>query len=167
MMKVIGDKKKFAIEYSVNKTEPYLLGHICIWLNNNYIGYSPEEVMLDCSLGSLIELVSEDRQSRLLQAKFPSLSDENLFELLANDEGDIRDNSMFNIDESTDDFIVHICRLGDKIKFLWQLCEQPCRDIKNYPGGLLSAEIEISYLERVISEFDKNINQLKNMVKQR
>ena len=161
-MKVIGDKANFAVEYSVNKIEPYLLGHICIWLNNNFIGYSPEEVMLDCSLGSLIELISEDRQSRLLQAKLPALSDEKLFELLVNDDGDIRDNSMFNIDESTDDFIIHLYRSGNRIKFLWRLCEQPCRDITNYPRTLLSAEIEISYLEQVISKFDEEINQLKN-----
>lgn len=162
-MKVVGDKASFAIEYQVNKTKPYLLGHICIWLNNNFIGYPPEEVMLDCSLGSLIELISKDRQIRLLQANLPTLPDEKLFELLVNDDGDIKDNSMFNIDESTDDFIIHVYRSEDRLKFLWQLCSEPCRDIENYPSGLLSADIEIDHLERVINEFDREINQFKNI----
>lgn len=110
MAYVIGEKNIFAIEFSLNKLTPYAMGHICLWLNNYCLGYLPEEVMLDCSLGSLIELVSEERQKILIDTDVPNLDNENLLNLLRNDEGDLKDNTLFNVDESTDDFVIHVYR---------------------------------------------------------
>lgn len=64
-MNIIGNKSKFAIEYKVNRVRPYIMGHIRLWLNNSYIGFFDEEVMLETSLGSLTELIGDDRQVKL------------------------------------------------------------------------------------------------------
>lgn len=153
-MKIFGNKTKFAIECKVNEVSPYIMGHIRLWFQNSYIGFFNEEVMLMTSLGSLEDLVGENRAERLKKISVPKeMSDEKLLKFLENDKGKIHDYTMFNVDESTDDFSIHIYRDGQVMNFLWQLHRSPVKKYGNYPRKTFSAAIDFFELSNTISEF--------------
>jgi hypothetical protein len=68
---------------------------------------------------------------------------------------------MFNLDESTVDFMIYLYRLGGKIKFLWKLCDHPFRNFKDYPPHLFCAEVQLDYLKMVINEFKNIVDAIK------
>lgn len=160
-MNIIGNKSRFAIEYKVNEIHPYIMGHIRLWLNNSYIGFFEEEVMLETSLGPLIELIGDSKKSRLQKLLIPKEMDDNeLFNYLKNDEGDLKDHTMFSVDESTDDFLVYVYKDKEKMKFLWQLHRSPSGKYKNYPMCVFSTCVDFLELKNIVNEFDKKLSVL-------
>ncbi len=153
-MKIIGNKAKFAIECKVNRVSPYIMGHIRLWLNNSYIGFFEEEVMLMTSLCSLEYLLSEEKVARLQKISIPGdMSSEKLMKFLEHDDGVIHDYTMFNVDESTDDFSIHVFKDKQNMKFLWRLHRSPRGKYRNYPKVTRSASVAFVDLLSTISEF--------------
>ncbi len=160
-MNVIGDKSQFAIEYRINKVNPYIMGNICLWIDGLYIGYFFEEVMLQTSLGSLLELIGVDRQENLKKIPIPNqMEDDELFYYFRDNDGDIKDHTMFSLDESTDDFLIDVYEVQGAMKFIWRLHRSPSGKYNNYPEGVLSASIDFVELKNIVDEFDMKLSSL-------
>lgn len=160
MNKIIGEKSIFAIEFKVNTTSPYKYGNILMWLSNKYIGFFEEEIMLDCSLGSFIELISDLRCRNIKDPQLYEKSDKEIFFYLLNDGGSKKDNSMFSIDESTDNFCIFVISNGIFFKFLWRIERNTDRKFYGYCGEIFSSEVQIDHAKKIIKDFDFYISNL-------
>lgn len=161
MKNLIGDKNSFAIEYVINKVHPHIFGNVLIWLGGNYIGLLDEEVMLNSSLGSLIDLISEERMSKYLNIDIHSRSKDDLFTMLQQNSDDLKDNAIFSLDESTDDFCIFVVKYSNTLRFLWALNDEPYGVYNSYPEGVLSVDIDVDVIKSVIEKFENDLKRLK------
>ncbi len=155
-MSIIGDKSSFAIEFDIEAISPYVMGYIRMWIRNNHIGDITDKVMLDCSLGSFYVLVSDDHQKNLLSLNFPDLSNKDLLYFIQNDiDEDKHDLMLFNIDESTDNFLIYVFRKGESINFLW----------KSYDNEeeILLSSCSFNYFKQIVLALDDFVQNLKKI----
>ena len=57
MLKVIGNKRFFALEYEILKVQPHIAGRSAIWVNNNRIGHINDVNILGPYMRSLSRIV--------------------------------------------------------------------------------------------------------------
>lgn len=68
---------------------------------------------------------------------------------------------MFNVDESTDDFVIHVYRKNENLFFIWKLNDNPYRKIENYPNEALLVGVDFHYFKKTVNEFDEMLSVLK------
>ena len=111
---VIGDKEKFAIEFSVLSTEPYLMGHTLLWVASKKIGTYEEISMLDSVAHSLKSLrILQDTPAEKLEKMVSELTKDNYLI------------DTFCIDEAYDDFGIMVVKQKNQYVFLWKLLKNP------------------------------------------
>lgn len=147
---VLGSKKDFAIEYSINQRNPYLMGHVRLWLNNISIGCYDEEVPLLSIQSSLVRLknrIGELENRDLDTAK--SLG-QNPMKIIAS----LDDNGKYmpGLGESFDDFEIYVYKNDEKLNFYWQLVDNPYFNYLSYPQGIMHHSVDVSYFCKVVEE---------------
>lgn len=141
---LIGNKADFAIEYIVNSDFPYLMGHMCIWLGGQPVGYMPEEIMLLPAVNALEGIV---RKSRDLPSKLQAAGKAEYMKQFKRNECDY----IAHISESFDDFSIWIY-LSDPIVFVWQLRSTPYHCYNNIPLGINVNMVSAATVTEVVSQ---------------
>lgn len=151
--RLIGCVDSFAIEYAIESNSPKKMGKIRIWLKGNYLGAYDDVNILSVTLHQLEKLSPECLEEIVAKGK----SEEEIYSYIKS--GTCADNGKFmlSLGESFDDFSIVVYLSGEKIKFLWELHEDPFYTYPNYPRGLLSADIPVETLREVISEFRREL----------
>ena len=144
MIFLFGNKKKFAIECSINQAKPHLLGQVRLWICGIYLGYFDEEVMLNNFLHSINNL--NERLNNLNDITLKNKSISNLFDEIYNTHND-NGKYLFIPIESFDDFEIFILTQESEIHFFWQLIEEPFFKYDNYPSGKQHSTVDIIFLE--------------------
>lgn len=153
----IGDKKQFAIEYMVYQKTPYLMGKMCFWANNLYIGNRDEEVML---LTVRYYLILRTSQLELLrQDKFQSMTPEEVYNYIYEREYN-HTRYLLTLCESFDNFSTVFYPINDKVNLVWKLYEDSSYKYHGYPLGLHFASIDIGNFCNIINKFESDINAL-------
>ena len=155
MSNLIGEKDKFAIEYDLTKSEPYIMGNMCVWVNNDYIGYFNEEIIISTAQYALNHLLQ--RLTQLENPLFNNQSQKEIYEILSSDEID-NGQYILTMGESFDDFIVYVIRKGNDMLFMWQLCDMPFYNYTNYDKNLKYKSISIDYFIKCIREFNRQLS---------
>ena len=153
----VGNKKNFAIEYMVCKKAPYLMGKICLWVNNLYIGDREEKIMLLTAKHYLSLRISQ--MELLRKDEFQSMNPEEVYNYIYEMEFN-HSQYLLNICESFDDFSTIIYILGDSVSLVWKLYEDSSHKYPGYPLGINSASINLDNFRNTISQFESDINAL-------
>lgn len=161
---LIGDKKIFAIEYSVLMLESTpLYGDCLIWLGGNSLGGLEGEAYLG-SVCQYLEVSSSIKEQLFLEEHLYNLSDAELFDLMWEQKIDEKGTYMFLDLEGFDLFRNYIYRRDETFHFLWQLSPKVWKrfEPQGVPTQLFSAQVAITKYEEVVKEFRNALMKLHN-----
>lgn len=152
---LVGDKKIFAIEYSILRVNPYRpYGDCLIWLGGNSLGGIEGEVFLNMVCQHLEGKLSI-KDLLFLEEYLYKLPDVELFDLMREDKLDERGTYWFLYTEGFDLFRSYIYRQDETFHFLWQLDRDVWKEFE--PQGistqLFYAQVPISVYEDVVKQF--------------
>ena len=150
MIKKIGSKNEFAIEYSVSRREPYLMGHFCFWIAGMAVGYFQEETMLSSIQNALSAL--KNRINETQNPEFTEKSAQEVYSLVYSGEID-NGKYLLNLGESFDDFSFFMFKEDDSVNLVWKLHEQPFFDYPDYTMGVNCKKIPISLFFSIVESF--------------
>jgi hypothetical protein len=160
--KVIGDKKRFAIQYSVasnNISPPY--GDCKIWINGHSLGGIEGEIYLTrvCKiLKSLCLMIDEIS----LPENLYDLPYDEIFRIIKEEEIDEKGTYWFMDTEGFDLIRKYVYRRQEKLHFLWQLNPDVWNEFKigDYPGEIFLAIVPVSVYSEVVDQFEDEIVML-------
>lgn len=152
---IIGDKRRFGIEYSilmVDPSPPY--GDCRLWIGGNFLGGIEGEVYLT-RVCHLLEGILSIKNELFLEDDFYNLSDVKLFDLMQKDEIDEKGKCWFMDTEGFDLFRNYVYRRDEMLHFLWQLAPQVREkyELQGFPTRLFSAQVAVSMYEEVVKQF--------------
>lgn len=155
MKHLIGSKSEFAIEYSIRKHTPYLMGNIIIWLDNHFLGYYDEEVMLLPIQNSLTLFVN--RLDALENENYDVLSVSDLYQVIYFSDID-NGKYLLSLGESFDDFSIFGYKKRDNILIVWKLHDDPFFEYPNYSEEIHCKEISIAEFAKTINDFQSSLD---------
>ena len=155
MNTVIGQKSEFAIEYKLNKTEPHIMGNVCIWLEGKYLGYLFEEIILGVFQNAFKQLTN--RLNQLENSEFDDKSFVEIYKLIASGKLDTGKH-IFAPGESFDDFIIYVYKKDDELNFIWKLCDEPFYNYPEYNNEINHKSIQTERFLECIERFNKELN---------
>ena len=153
----IGNKSQFAIEYVICKKTPYLMGRMCLWVNDLYIGNIEEDVMLLTVKHYFYVKMSQPEHLR--RNEFKLMKPEEVYRYIFDVEYD-HTRYLLNICESFDDFSTVIYILEGNVNLIWKLHEDASNKYPEYPLSLNSSSIDFDHFINVVNQFISDINVL-------
>src|SRR5689334_1605285 len=143
MKRIKGNKESFAIEWEVTIEIPYLMGHVCLWIDGIPVGAFEDESLLLCVKALIKEYVISLSQRERENFEFTQMSKEDVFvqiydENLDNDY----EKYWFHLGEPFDDFYLLAFTAGDEIHFVWKLRDEPFYNYPNYLKGVIHKKVK-------------------------
>jgi hypothetical protein len=160
---LVGDKKNFAIEYSIQSiNRETAFGDCLIWLRGNSLGGLEGECFLNMICQWLVGYL-EFKNHLFLSKKLSQLSEIELFEFLNKEtESKIREKYFFLDTEGFDWFGSFIYRKEDNFHFLWQLDRYYMKvfELKEVSTELFTATVDINTYYNVVHQFQNRLLEL-------
>jgi len=166
MGNMIGEKSNFGIEYEIQSidyyvgtSDPYVLGHMRVWIEGKYIGAYEDVDMLGVAWWAL------EVEGNMKESQLSNKTADDIYDLMIT-EG-IPDVSHCHLGPPFDDFVTLSYVCNGKIHFIWKLVDEPCFQYPDYPKGVQSAEVSVEEYRRVVSEFGKIVEDARKQGEQR
>ncbi len=149
MKRIKGEINTFAIECDVTKTNPYLMGHLCLWIGGIKLGAYEDEVMLSSVKAALDRIiVGLDQRQNL---NFTKIDKDDLFALVY-DEDFNNSQYLLHFGESFDDFSLFSFTTSDEIHFIWKLHDNPFFSYPHYPKEILHKKVKIEEFVKTVQD---------------
>lgn len=158
-MKIIGNKKEFAVEYKIINPKN-LLGFGKLWIQNSFYGTSNDLIYLDGYLVSLIEdMLNADNYPNYKEG----FDNEKLFQNL---EIELNNTSKYLITSSTftDDFLGFKFKLKDEIILIWKIISNDdviFEDLRNYSKSVIMVKFNYVSAKLVLSKLKKQLEMAR------
>jgi hypothetical protein len=160
--KIIGDRKKFAVQYSmssINISPPY--GDCRIWLNGYSLGGIEGEVYLT-RVCKVLQSLCPTMDEISLPENLYSLSSNDIFRIMKEEKIDEKGTYWFMNTEGFDLSSKYVYRRQENLYFLWQLNPNAWNDFKtgDYPGQIFSAVVSVSLYNEVAEQFKAELMKI-------
>jgi hypothetical protein len=161
---IIGDKKVFAIEYSISDAHfclPYAYGECRIWLGGNCMGGIEGEVYLT-RVGKILQSVYLMIDKLTLPEDMYYLPDSEIFRVMEEDRLDEQGTYWFMYTEGFDLMSKYVYYQNDMLYFLWQWQAKVWDDFKigDFSGQIFSSKVPISIYMNVTNNFKEAIAEI-------
>jgi hypothetical protein len=160
---LVGDKKNFAIEYSIQSVNrETAFGDCLIWLRGNYLGGLEGECYLNMICQWLKRCINI-KEKLFMKNELYELSDVEIFNFLEEQErNEEKDNYYFLDTDGFDLFRNYIYRKNENFHFLWQLDKDYWQEFK--PKGistsLFTAQVDIFTYINIVYTFEEALSQV-------
>jgi hypothetical protein len=149
---ILGEKNKFAVEYSHADGYPNDMGYGRIWIDNEFIGTYLDLIFLG---GYLLGTLNEFKIKKELRDDLRHLTKDQLFNLLSSGEYEYSDNYLVSGSTFTDDFNIWAYRLEDLTFILWKVLRTDLfDDLKKYKQEVFLKSIQTNTLIDVIDKLE-------------
>ena len=155
-MYLIGDKKKFAIEFEViNMISSW--GKVLLYFDGKKVGHYEEETNLKSIAYNLCSI------EKRLKKNYKEFINEDyswIFNVILEEPTDKYDSTLVSLGESFDDFEIR-CIVNDEVlTFMWRLVANPFHEYKDYDCcKIFSLDILFSVFDSICREFSERIKE--------
>lgn len=161
---IIGDKKVFAIEYSISKPNPFPpYGDCQIWLGGNCLGGIEGEVYLT-RVSQILQSVYLILDKLVLPELIFQLSCEEIFKIMKEEQIDEKGTYWFMDTEGFDLLNKYVYYQSEMLYFIWQLNPDLWSEFKvgDFPGQLFFAKVPISTYTEVTNQFRDAVAKIQS-----
>lgn len=151
--KIIGKKGTFAIAYNIQSVNSHIMGSLCLWVDNKYIGAFEDINPLSATLYQLKKMTPY----MLDGEQFRGVKEYEVYQIIKSGKVSESDKYFQSFGEAFDDFSIIAYSLDGFMNFIWRLLEAPFFTYKNYPEGLQFAKIPIDDLAEVVARFENEL----------
>lgn len=149
--KLIGNRDRFGVEYSIVSTNNYVMGHMKLWIDGRGVGAFEDVNILSVALNQL----DIDDFKCIDGCNFNKYSPSDIYDLISSGVVDDAYRYVLGPGEAFDDFLLYWYSCGNKLNFLWKIKENPFFKYPDCSREVQFASVCCGEFVAVISEFRK------------